>query len=106
MISAIIVFRLLKGVAKGDIVLYRELIPPFIQLNPVDAKTLQETTTRYDAFGRSTASTVWLQPLGLVDVSNPPIAGLGGIAGTQGLTARFSVFGVQFSESRRYIRHR
>ncbi|MEZ6039043.1 MAG: hypothetical protein R3C20_00960 [Planctomycetaceae bacterium] len=33
-------------------------------LNPDDAKTLQETTTRYDALGRSIASTVWLQPLG------------------------------------------
>ena len=33
-------------------------------LNPDDAKTLQETTTRYDALGRSIASTVWMQPLG------------------------------------------
>jgi len=57
-------------------------------LNPVDAKTLQETTTKYDALGRSTASTVWLQPLGLVDVAAPPIAGLGGIAGTDGLTTQ------------------
>ncbi len=57
-------------------------------LNPLDAKTLQETTTKYDALGRSIASTVWLQPLGLVDVENPPIAGFGGIAGTQGLTTQ------------------
>ena len=57
-------------------------------LNPVDAKTLQETTTKYDALGRSVASTVWLQPLGLVDVAAPPIAGFGGIAGTQGLTTQ------------------
>ena len=57
-------------------------------LNPDDAKTLQETTTKYDALGRSIASTVWLQPLGLVDVANPPIAGFGGVAGTQGLTTQ------------------
>ena len=57
-------------------------------LNPIDAKTLQETTTKYDALGRSVASTVWLQPLGLVDVAAPPIAGFGGIAGTQGLTTQ------------------
>lgn len=57
-------------------------------LNPDDAKTLQETTTLYDALGRSIASTVWLQPLGLVDVANPPIAGFGGVAGTQGLTTQ------------------
>ncbi len=57
-------------------------------LNPTDNKTLQETTTKYDALGRSVASTVWLQPLGLVDVNNPPIAGLGGVAGTQGLTTQ------------------
>ena len=64
------------------------MISPFIQLNPVDAKTLQETTTKYDALGRSVASTVWLQPLGLVDVAAPPIAGFGGGAGTQGLTTQ------------------
>ena len=57
-------------------------------LNPDDAKTLQETTTRYDALGRSTASTVWLQPLGLVNAESPPIAGFGGVAGTQGLTTQ------------------
>ncbi len=57
-------------------------------LNPTDNKTLQETTTKYDALGRSVASTVWLQPLGLVDVANPPIAGFGGAAGTQGLTTQ------------------
>ena len=57
-------------------------------LNPVDTKTLQETTIKYDALGRSVASTVWLQPLGLVDSENPPIAGFGGIAGTQGLTTQ------------------
>ncbi|HBC64175.1 MAG TPA: hypothetical protein DC058_23535 [Planctomycetaceae bacterium] len=57
-------------------------------LNPTDNKTLQETTTKYDALGRSVASTVWLQPLGLVDVNNPPIAGFGGVAGTQGLTTQ------------------
>jgi hypothetical protein len=57
-------------------------------LNPMDNKTLQETTTKYDALGRSVATTVWLQPLGLVDVNNPPIAGFGGVAGTQGLTTQ------------------
>jgi RHS repeat-associated protein len=57
-------------------------------LNPDDATTLQETTTLYDALGRSIASTVWLQPLGLVDVAAPPIAGFNGIAGTQGLTTQ------------------
>ena len=57
-------------------------------LNPDDAKTLQETTTRYDALGRSVASTVWLQPLGLVDVAAPPIAGFDNIAGTAGLTTQ------------------
>ena len=57
-------------------------------LNPINAKKLQETTTKYDALGRSVANTVWLQPLGLVDSENPPIAGFGGIAGTQGLTTQ------------------
>lgn len=57
-------------------------------LNPDDAKTLQETTTRYDALGRSVASTVWLQPLGLIDVAAPPIAGFDNIAGTDGLTTQ------------------
>ncbi len=57
-------------------------------LNPDDAKTLQETTTKYDALGRSVASTVWLQPLGLVNTESPPIAGFGGVAGTQGLTTQ------------------
>jgi len=34
------------------------------------------------------ASTVWLEALGLVDAAEPPIAGFGGIAGTQGLTTQ------------------
>ena len=34
------------------------------------------------------ASTVWRQPLGLIDVAAPPIAGFGGVSGTQGLTTQ------------------
>ena len=64
------------------------MIAPFTRLNPVDAKTLQEATTKYDALGRSIASTVWLQLLRLVDVAALPIAGFRGVAGTQGLTTQ------------------
>jgi len=38
--------------------------------DPLDAKTLQEVTTRYDARGRVVARTVWLVPRGAVDPNN------------------------------------
>lgn len=57
-------------------------------LNPDDAKTLQETTTRYDALGRSIASCTWLVPQSPIDAANPPIAGFGGISGEDDLTTQ------------------
>jgi RHS repeat-associated protein len=57
--------------------------------NPIDAKTLSETTTRYDGRGRPIYQTTWLTPRGIVDTANPPIAGLNGIATAQGLTTQY-----------------
>lgn len=57
-------------------------------LNPDDTKTLQETTTRYDALGRSVASCTWLVPQGLIEAADPPVAGFGGISGDDGLTTQ------------------
>jgi len=56
--------------------------------DPIDAKTLAETTTRYDARGRVAARTVWLVPLGAVDPNNVPIAGLDGVSASDGLTTQ------------------
>ncbi|MBX2850369.1 MAG: hypothetical protein KTR15_01335, partial [Phycisphaeraceae bacterium] len=38
-----------------------------------DSRTLAETTTRFDSKNRPVASTVWLEPLDLVDPNDPPI---------------------------------
>lgn len=57
-------------------------------LDPIDAKTLRETTTRYDALGRSTAACTWLVPQGIIDPENPAIAGFDGISGQDGLTSQ------------------
>lgn len=66
--------------------------------NPVDADTLQETTTRFDGLNRPTHTTRWLVPLGTVDESarvslgdptGVPIAGLDGIPATDGLTTSY-----------------
>jgi YD repeat-containing protein len=56
--------------------------------DPVDAKTLQEVTTRYDARGRTVARTVWLVPRGAVDPNNVPIAGLDSVSADAGLTTQ------------------
>lgn len=58
-------------------------------LNPVDAKTLAESTTKYDSLGRTVAVTTWLVALGQVDVDNPPIAGLGSVPAADGLTTQY-----------------
>ena len=57
--------------------------------NPINAKTLSESTTRFDGRGRTIATTTWLVPLGAVDPENPPIAGLSGVAATDGLTTQY-----------------
>ncbi len=57
--------------------------------NPIDAKTLAETTTRYRDDGRIAATTTWKQALGAIDPLSPPIAGLDGIAATQGITTQY-----------------
>ncbi len=57
--------------------------------NPVDAKTLREVTTKYDGRGRPVARTTWLVARGLVDATDPPIAGLGSVAAADGLTEQF-----------------
>jgi len=41
--------------------------------NPTDNKTYREVTTKYDVRGRKVAETVWLTPLGVVDLDDPPI---------------------------------
>ena len=56
--------------------------------DPLDNKTLAESTTLYDALGRPVASTQWLSAAGAVDPQHPPIAGLYGVAKTQGLTTQ------------------
>jgi len=67
--------------------------------NPIDAETLQETTTRYDGRGRPTFTTRWLTPLGMVDddarislgdSAGIPIAGLDGIPASDGLTTSYT----------------
>ena len=57
--------------------------------DPVDDKTLRETTMRYDGRRRTIASTTWLVPRGVVDQNNPPIAGLDGVAAADGLTTQY-----------------
>ncbi|MDP1561325.1 MAG: hypothetical protein Q8M16_08010, partial [Pirellulaceae bacterium] len=58
-------------------------------MDPIDAKTLSETTTRYRDDGRIAATTTWKQALGAIDPLNPPIAGLNGVAATQGITTQY-----------------
>jgi RHS repeat-associated protein len=57
--------------------------------NPTDAKTLRESTTKYDAAGRVAYQTTWLVPRGLVDPTAPPIAGLNGVPASDGLTNQY-----------------
>jgi hypothetical protein len=56
--------------------------------DPVNAKTLAEATTRYDALGRVSMRTQWLTPLGVVDPDDVPIAGENGVAQADGVTSR------------------
>ena len=44
--------------------------------DPIDAKTMRETTVKYDALGRQTASCVWLTAQGNINPNNVPIAGI------------------------------
>jgi len=64
--------------------------PPAALLDdPVNAKTLREVTTKYDGRGRPVARTTWLVARGMVDAADPPIAGLGGVSTSDGLTEQF-----------------
>ena len=65
-------------------------LPNCCSPDPLDADTLLEATTRYDARHRPVAHTVWLAPLGQVDENNPPIAGDDGFPAANGLTTRWS----------------
>ena len=65
--------------------------------NPIDAKTLGESTTRYDVRGRAIAATTWLIPRGVVDVNNPPIAGLGSVPVSDGFTT-FTMYDSNLSD--------
>ena len=56
--------------------------------DPINAKTLTETTRLYDSRNRMVAQTVWLQPLGYVDPNNVPIA----TDSAQGLTTFYTYF--------------
>ncbi len=57
--------------------------------DPVNAKTLREVTTKYDGRGRPVARTTWIVARGMVDATDPPIAGLGGISAADGLTEQY-----------------
>ncbi|WP_436717721.1 RHS repeat-associated core domain-containing protein [Roseiconus lacunae] len=57
--------------------------------NPVDGNTFRELTTQFDVLGRPVARTVWLAARGAVDVDDPPIAGLGGVSASDGLTEQY-----------------
>ncbi|WP_197455952.1 RHS repeat protein [Stieleria neptunia] len=57
--------------------------------NPVNAKTYREVTTKYDGRGRPVARTTWLSARGTVDIDDPPIAGLGGVSASDGLTEQY-----------------
>lgn len=57
--------------------------------NPVDSKTFSESTTRLDARGRPIYQTAWLSARGQIDPSNPPIAGIDGVALADGLTTQY-----------------
>ena len=56
--------------------------------DPLDAKTLEEVTVRFDELGRRVASTQWLIPQAQVEPNAVPIAGLDGVSGDDGLTAQ------------------
>jgi RHS repeat-associated protein len=58
-------------------------------LDPVNASTLSESTTRYDSLGRTIATTTWLTPRGQIDPLSPPIAGLNGVPAADGLTTQY-----------------
>ncbi len=57
-------------------------------LDPVNGSTLTESTTKYDSLGRTVATTSWLSARGQIDPLAPPIAGLGGVAQSEGLTTQ------------------
>ncbi|AMV32618.1 tRNA nuclease WapA precursor [Pirellula sp. SH-Sr6A] len=57
--------------------------------NPTDAKTLSESTTKFDGRGRVIYQTTWLSARGTVDPANPPIAGIGGVSLSDGLTTQY-----------------
>jgi RHS repeat-associated protein len=58
-------------------------------LDPVNANTLAESTTKYDNLGRTVATTTWLTTRGSIDPLSPPIAGLGGVPAADGLTTQY-----------------
>ncbi len=58
-------------------------------LDPNNPKTLSEVTTKYRDDGRVAATTKWKDPLGTIDPSNPPIAGLGGVSAADGVTTQY-----------------
>ncbi|MEM6259383.1 MAG: LamG-like jellyroll fold domain-containing protein [Planctomycetota bacterium] len=57
-----------------------------------DARTLAETTTRFDSKNRPAAMTIWLETLGKVDPNDPPILYGGSIQG--GANAQAAATGV------------
>ncbi len=57
-------------------------------LDPLDTKTLSETTTKYFDNGRVKYRTIWKSALGTLDPADPPIAGIGGVSATDGVTTQ------------------
>jgi RHS repeat-associated protein len=59
-----------------------------LKADPDNAKTLAESTTRYDLLGRTRARTTWLTALGPIVKENPQIAGYDGVPLANGLTSQ------------------
>ena len=59
-----------------------------LKSDPDNAKTLAESTTRYDLLGRTRARTTWLTALGPIVKENPQIAGYDGVPLANGLTSQ------------------
>ena len=59
--------------------------------NPSTSDTISESTTRYDALGRTQYTTRWKTALTTaIDVTDPPIAGVDGVSTTNGITTQYA----------------
>lgn len=58
--------------------------------NPLDAKTISEVTSRFRSDGKLQFRTVWKSARGQIDPANPPIAGIDGVAASEGVTTQYA----------------